>query len=394
METEKIIENEEIEQVTGEVVNDNLPELVIQATPISPITFNFAEMKDKAVKLTDQYKNIAITDDSYKASKADAKKLAGLRIEIKKKCTAIKKQYTAPIKEFETQCKELENIFTNAEDAIKSQTVVYDQKRVKEKQDKIDTFRDKEVASNNLRPEFAEGIYAEANLSCTFKDLKEDISSQILQRVKKQQNYDLAVTSAEATITAVNSRIEQKLSMQDSDILDEIRLRPETVAEYINTKADKLETAEKAIKEKAIQEAAKIAADKAAKEAEEAAKAAEEMCAASQDVIPDSAPFMAEPVFDTPVVDAVPEIPVAETVPVTESPVIEVPTSNDVQAEAPAGNPFAQFDQPSSPKYKMTIILEGSFDDLKNVGPQLKNICAANNCSYQIDTANSGVINQ
>ena len=371
MEENKTVETDVVDTAAvGQESKDagNFPALVVTAQQIVPINFNFEELKKRAETITAQYKNVAVTDDTYMASKADTKYLASCRNDIKKKCTEVKKLYNAPVKVFEDQCKELQEIFTTAESEIKTQTEVYDAKRIADKQSKIDAYITAQITQVGLRPEFATGIAETANLSCTLISLKKDAETMIASALKKQQDYEVAVAAAKAAIEANNARIEQKMAFEDPEIQRMLSSDPNNISSLITAKADKIAAAEQAIKEKIIAEERAKAEEIARKAAE--AKQVEESAApiSVQPVQPESTiPVFVENTPTAPIA-AVPETPIADA----------------------AESPFLKFAQQKSEQYKMTIVLQGSFADLQAVGTQLKCLCPANNCSYVVDQEHSG----
>ena len=374
--------------------NENTMELVVNSqNPV--LQFNFDELKERAVAMTQQYANIVVTDDSYKAAKRDVKELAGLAKEIDNKRKEVKKQMEAPIKEFEAQCKELQGIFLETKELIEKQTDIYDEKRRQEKLQKAEEFRTKAISDYGIRPEYQELIVIKpeySNLTGTQKQVKEDIEMQAKEARSQQDMADLklqikekVISSAKGTLEGVNHTIQQKLTIDDfmADI-DKIFEEAEGVidAEVISAE----------IGRKIINRGLEI------KDAEDAIRAQAEEDARIKFEREQQASYYQAVQTEGQVMDAVPDvqpsdIPLSEGYsyePVGDEPVIE--SDNDGSSseaasfgtvqETPAFGTVPPTVNANEPKWHMTFSIEGPASQLKEIGEAIKVLCGQHGCTY------------
>ena len=384
-------------------------ELAVNAkNPI--LDFNFEELKEKAVAMTQQYANIVVTEDSYKAAKKDAKELAGMANAIDKKRKEVKKQMEAPIKEFEAKCKELQAVFVETQKLIEKQTDIYDDKRREEKTAKATEYINKALADFGVREEYHALVVMKpeySNLTGTWKAVKEDIDEQVRAARSVQDEADLKVqvkekviASLQGTIDGVNNTIEQKLTidmfMNDIDtafqaegIIDAEEIKAE-IGKKIISRGLEVKDAEDRIRQQAESEAARkiMENDNAAMQqytqmtqeyselqnmtVDEGFTSVVDENISFNDVEPEGtdipyiAPAPAEyegfaPADSTCIFGAVPD----ETEQVTESVQPAVVQQNQ--------------DEPS---WHMTFSIEGKFSALRSAGEEIKAVCAKYGINY------------
>lgn len=242
------------------------------------LSFNKAEMLAKAQEIVAAYKDIAVTEDSYKAAKSDAKKLAGYVKEIDARRKDIKKQVEAPIKQFDADCQEVMKVLKDAQAEIEAQTAQFDQIRLQEQQEKCAEYADKQVQKLGLRAEYASRITMPVkanNLTSSLKSIKEDYDAQIQKLLTEQQDHDTAYAVAESLMDSANQNITQKLTVAKLDyeinnlltaaVPGDTAGITAAVTNLVNSKAQEILAAEEAVRQQAIaDERARAEAEKAA----------------------------------------------------------------------------------------------------------------------------------
>lgn len=335
------------------------------------VEINLDELKALAEKKAAEYTSVAITADSYKAAKADAKILAGYASDIDEARKEIKKQLEEPIKKFEADCKDVKKILDDAKAEILKQTEVFDEKRRAEKQKKAEAARDELISRYGLNAKYAALLTLKPeymNLSGTDKSVKQDLNDRAYELKKNQDNEEKIYQEAEATINAVNDTLEQKYSMDDLEIKNLIESALiDTVkgaawlSANIRERAAARKKCEDAIKEKAKAEAIKKAE---AEKLREQAERKSDIQAVSMSA------------HDTPSADNS-----------NNTDTVEIIDIDDIDDE---------IDVPSAtvaePTWFMAVELIGQTSKLAEVGNELKKLCARLGVSYTVDKSRSRVI--
>ena len=339
---------------------------MIKEQVIAPvISINFDELEAQAKEIAKTYTSIAITEESYKTAKADAKMLAGFVNDIEKKRRALKSQAEAPIKEFDQRCKAIEQILTDAKLEIEGVTVKYDDKKKEERDKKCRSHAEKEIKKAGLRPEFAERIVEPStmkNLTTTQKVINADYDAQIAALKLLQDNTDMLDAILKSTVDAENLKIKQQLKCEDfAKYVDELLssgMDPKDMAGKLGTRiherAAEIAEAEEKIRQEAIDEEKKRQAQ--AMEAA-AAKEASEMASAINET-------------ENNTVEAR-----------NQDNVAQMPISNPTVSNPFQTNPFASQNEP---RYEGVISLSGAGSELKFVLSTLKALCKEHNVNYEV----------
>ena len=335
------------------------------------VEINLDELKALAEKKAAEYTSVAITADSYKAAKADAKILAGYASDIDEARKEIKKQLEEPIKKFEADCKDVKKILDDAKAEILKQTEVFDEKRRAEKQKKAEAARDELISRYGLNAKYAALLTLKPeymNLSGTDKSVKQDLNDRAYELKKNQDNEEKIYQEAEATINAVNDTLEQKYSMDDLEIKNLIESALiDTVkgaawlSANIRERAASRKKCEDAIKEKAKAEAIKKA------EAEKLREQTER----KSDI-----QTVSMSAHDTPSADNSNNTDTVE--------IIDIDDIDD-EIDVPAATV-------AEPTWLMAVELIGQTSKLAEVGNELKKLCARLGVSYTVDKSRSRVI--
>jgi hypothetical protein len=104
------------------------------------IDFNYEEMKQELAEKLTYYNNLAVTEDSIKAAKADKAKLNTLFNAIEDKRKEVKKECMQPYMDFEAKCKEITALIKEPVDKIDGQIKFFDQQEINEKLENLKAF--------------------------------------------------------------------------------------------------------------------------------------------------------------------------------------------------------------------------------------------------------------
>ena len=108
-----------------------------QAVP-KEIIFNFDELKRELDERLDYYRELEVTEDTIKESKADRATLNKLRTAIDTRRKDIKAAYLKPYGDFEAKCKELTVLIDEPIKAIDAQLKSFEEARKAEKRQQIE----------------------------------------------------------------------------------------------------------------------------------------------------------------------------------------------------------------------------------------------------------------
>jgi len=203
-------------------MNNEILDITNAKTTVPSVVCDFEKAKKEALEYVETYKNIVITEDNYKSSKADAKKIGGTILDIEKFRKTIKKELEKPIKEFDANCKEIENILSEAKETILLQTDQYDEKI---RQEKLEYARSciTEVSEElGLRDEYKSRFVERdffTNLTTTKKAIKEDIKAQGIEFKAAQDKVDNLDNQIKIVLSTANTIVEQKFNESDFAML-------------------------------------------------------------------------------------------------------------------------------------------------------------------------------
>jgi hypothetical protein len=352
------------------------------------IDWQLEKAKADALKISDEYSKIVVTDKNYKAAKADAKTLAGYILDIEAKRKEVKKALEAPIKEFDANCKDIENILLTAKETILEKTTVYDEQIKAEKTQKANDYRDAQIKKAALNERYSTLVVIRpeySNLTTTFKSIKEDLDDQIMHAKSMQDREAEAVKTINDALVLMNNDITSKMqaesftgiaeqfitdpSMTSVNILnaiseehDKIKATEEKIRKEAEEKAKEKAEAEAKAKVEAELQAERDAKEKAekaaeaAKQAEEAAKQAEEQ-----------AKKRAEAEME------------AKNKALVEAAKMEAEKKRAEEKVTVINADTA------GPRYHMVIAIDGSGTTLTELGDKLKKICEDNGCTFTVN---------
>ena len=115
-------------------------ELKVQAPQNAPVVWNYEELKENLTVALADYKGRTYTEAMLPEAKEDAAKLNKLKKAISDERIAQKKAFMKPFETFEAQAKEICEMIDTASSGIKEQLDTFEQKRIEEKTDHIESM--------------------------------------------------------------------------------------------------------------------------------------------------------------------------------------------------------------------------------------------------------------
>ena len=115
-------------------------ELKVQLPKLAPVVFNYEELKGELTTALADYQNRVYTEDMIADAKTDAAKLNKLKKAISDERIARKKEWLEPFETFEAQAKEICQMIDAASSGIKTQLDTFEQKRITEKTEHIESM--------------------------------------------------------------------------------------------------------------------------------------------------------------------------------------------------------------------------------------------------------------
>lgn len=115
-------------------------ELKVQLPKLAPVVFNYEELKGELSTALADYQNRVYTEDMIADAKTDAAKLNKLKKAISDERIARKKEWLEPFETFEAQAKEICQMIDTASSGIKTQLDTFEQKRIEEKTEHIESM--------------------------------------------------------------------------------------------------------------------------------------------------------------------------------------------------------------------------------------------------------------
>lgn len=171
------------------------------------IDFNFEDIKDALASELELYKNLVFTEDI----KADAKKtvaeLRKLKKQISDKRIEVKKLYMQPYTDFEAKVKELDKLINEPIAYISEQIDAFEQKRIEEKRELINSIYLELVSGR-------EDIAGYAELNRVYDSKWENTSTSKKTIQESITNYLDGVTNDIAAIKSMESEYETKALMR------------------------------------------------------------------------------------------------------------------------------------------------------------------------------------
>lgn len=154
-------------------------EFPIDFTPAKITIGNFDEMKQKLTDYAATYKDIVITEQTFKDDKKVRSQMRSLKKQINDRRIAIKKDINKPLDEFENKVKELTTILDNVINPIDKGIKFYDQAvKDKKKQHVIQLVTDL-TEQNGLSVDAIQFNNKWLNTTSTDKNVIEEVNGQI-----------------------------------------------------------------------------------------------------------------------------------------------------------------------------------------------------------------------
>lgn len=161
-------------------------EFPIDFTPAVISIGNFDEMKQKLIDYAATYKDIVITEQTFKDDKKVRSQMRALKKQINDRRIAIKKDINKPLDEFESNVKELTTILDNVIDPIDKGIKFYDQEvKDKKKQHVIQLVADL-TDQNGLTVADIQFNNKWLNTTSTDRNVTEEVNAQI-DAIKAEQ---------------------------------------------------------------------------------------------------------------------------------------------------------------------------------------------------------------
>lgn len=104
---------------------------------LSPIKFNYEEIKNWVIEKSKEYKSIIYTEDTIENANTDRATLNKVTKAINDEKIRLKKEVLKPFEDFEKKCKELQGIMIEATNSIDSQIKSFEEKEQNKKREKI-----------------------------------------------------------------------------------------------------------------------------------------------------------------------------------------------------------------------------------------------------------------
>ena len=189
----------------------------------STLETNFQAFKENLENELEKYKGVTVTEDSLPVCKDIKRELSHRAKEIETFRKEVKKTLSAPIKDFDSKCKELQELILEVEAPIDEGINMYNEKFREEKLDLARKYLEELAAKMNFDGIDEVEIKSEyGNISKTQKEIKEDITAQIIalqeKRVARQKQLDVF----ETIINLENENLISKMSIDDfKEYIDE-----------------------------------------------------------------------------------------------------------------------------------------------------------------------------
>ena len=225
-------------------------ENALQVLSSTEIQANFAETKAALEEMVAPYKNVFVTSDTLRETKADIARIRKVEKSIDDYRKMVKKYVTVPLTVFEDKCKELKAVCTDAVTAMDSQVKEIEQKQ---KEAKIASMRQFFDEADKKYPDYVsfEQVYEDQweNKTCPVEKIQNDILAYIAQverdidiikSLKSEDEAALLIRYSESTdlgeVMAYNTLLVQK-----KEQAEKARLAEEAIAKAEAIKAEQPE---------------------------------------------------------------------------------------------------------------------------------------------------------
>lgn len=170
---------------------------------LSPIKFNYKEIKNWVIEKSKEYKSIVYTEDTIENAKTDRATLNKVTKAINDEKIRLKKEVLKPFEDFEKKCKELQGIMSEATNSIDSQIKSFEEKEQNKKREQI-----KEIFNAHIG-DFKDLISFEAifnlrwlNKTYSIKNIEEEIKHIVVKT-----NNDFEVIDGQIKDEVINKQV-------------------------------------------------------------------------------------------------------------------------------------------------------------------------------------------
>lgn len=334
---------------------------------VAPVLkINFEEVNKALDVMLNDYRNIAVTEDTLKAAKEDKRKITSLRTSIEAFRKEKKKMLEAPIKELDSGCKELTAKVVEVEKVLQSEIDEFDNKVRAEKKEKAEAAIADAITRYSLNDKYSVKLVVKdkyMNLTGSYKSVKEDIEKEAVALKAIQDAEDKLLAEAKGVISTGNENLTKQFDIVEFKDRIDYFISQNDGDGFISLIKEKM-AEQKALEDEIKKKAIEIEKAKLEKEAIEAAKKA-----AEEEIKQD-------------------EVKVEETK--------ETASENTEEVSLPTG--ASKPEEPLKPSitpvqevlYKMNFDVVGSFKDLAKFGEEMSELCKKYNCEYLVDRSRSG----
>lgn len=231
-----------------------LPEVVAE-----PIVVDFTALKNRLVVTLEDYKNIAVTEETLSIAKKKQKEMASMRSQLDDFRKTVKRAYTEPLEMFESQIKSLIQLVNDTEKILKDDIQVFDDKRREEKKRIAELIIDELVGEYGLNEKYAGQIELKKkymNLTAKEADIRADVEAQVMSLKQQQDNEESIKKTIVAAVEMQNKGITAKLipdvyisligKLPTDEIIDRILKRGEEI-QTMEREAEHRKTVQEAV---------------------------------------------------------------------------------------------------------------------------------------------------
>lgn len=170
---------------------------------LSPIKFNYEEIKNWVVEKSKEYKSIVYTEDTIENAKTDRATLNKVTKAINDEKIRLKKEVLKPFEDFEKKCKELQEIMSEATNSIDSQIKSFEEKEQNKKREQIKEIFNTQIGDFKDLISF-ETIFNSRWLNKTYsiKNIEEEIKHIVVKT-----NNDFEVIDGQIEDEVINKQV-------------------------------------------------------------------------------------------------------------------------------------------------------------------------------------------
>ena len=170
---------------------------------LSPIKFNYEEIKNWVIEKSKEYKSIVYTEDTIENARTDRATLNKVTKAINDEKIRLKKEVLKPFEDFEKKCKELQGIMSEATNSIDSQIKSFEEKEQNKKREQIKEIFNTQIGDFKDLISF-ETIFNSRWLNKTYsiKNIEEEIKHIVVKT-----NNDFEVIDGQIKDEVINKQV-------------------------------------------------------------------------------------------------------------------------------------------------------------------------------------------